>query len=187
MIGKFLKKIVSREEIKANAGEEMFIEIDGQEMGLADAIEQIKSAKLMLNGTHEYDVDGAKVSVADLIASYKTMKKNAADDEEKAKAEKEEKEKADKEKKENDEKAEKEKAEKEKAEKEKADKEEAEKQEGAKKNAQDQADESALELARFNAIEEAYKRGDMTVEENAACLSLHERTELGTRLYGSKK
>jgi len=182
MIGKFLKKIVSREEIKTNAGEEMFVEIDGQEIGLADAIEQIKSAKLMLNGTYEYDVDGVKVSVGDLIAAYKTLKKNADDDEEKAKKEKEDKEKADKEKKENDEKAEKE-----KADKEAADKEAADKKEAAKKNGVDEETEASLMQARFNAIEEAYQKGDMTVEDNSACLSLHERAEIGARLYGSKK
>jgi hypothetical protein len=97
MIGKIFKRLVSREEMKTNAGEELFVDIDGVDVPLTEVISDVKTlrlnkknedeakekeekkeAKKMANDTDEVDVDGEKISVNALKQMYKENKKNNA-------------------------------------------------------------------------------------------------------------
>lgn len=106
MIGKIFKKLVSREELKTNEGEELFVDIDGTDMPLTQLINDIKELrknkknedekedkkeeKKMANDTDEVDVDGEKISVNALKQMYKeNKKKNATEDEDKKEEKKE--------------------------------------------------------------------------------------------------
>ena len=164
MMGKIWKRITSKEEIVANSAD-MVIEVDGAEM-----------------------------TISDLVSGYKSLKKNAFETEEKEKKEKTEKEEAAKKKNAEDEdaKAKKDKEDKEKAENDAAEEKKAkdekdakDKEEAGKKNSLEE-DEASLEHARFNALEAAYKAGDPAVTTPVQ-LTIRERRELGAKRYGSAK
>jgi hypothetical protein len=97
MIGKIFKRLVSREELKTNEGEELFVDIDGMDVPLAQVISDVKTlrlnkknedeekekeekkeAKKMANDTDEVDIDGEKISVNALKQIYKENKKTNA-------------------------------------------------------------------------------------------------------------
>jgi hypothetical protein len=97
MIGKIFKRLISREELKTNEGEELFVDIDGVDVPLTEVISDVKTlrlnkknedeekekeekkeAKKMANDTDEVDVDGEKISVNALKQMYKENKKNNA-------------------------------------------------------------------------------------------------------------
>jgi len=97
MIGKIFKRLVSREELKTNEGEELFVDIDGVDVPLSQVItdvktlrlnkknedeekekEEKKEAKKMANDTDEVDIDGEKISVNELKQIYKENKKTNA-------------------------------------------------------------------------------------------------------------
>jgi hypothetical protein len=107
MIGKIFKRLVSREELKTNEGEELFVDIDGTDVPLSQVISDVKTlrlnkknedeekdekkeAKKMANDTDEVDVDGEKISVNALKAMYKENKKKNAVVEDEKKEEKKE-------------------------------------------------------------------------------------------------
>jgi len=206
MIGKIWKKIIQKEELMTNSNEEMVIEIDGEEMPLKDAIEQIAAKKnekepekKMLNGDDKVDVDGEEMTVNELIKAYKASKKTASADEDKddkKEAKKNEDEDKDEEKKdkkeakknEDEEKKDEDKEEKKEAKKneddEDKDEEKKDKKE-AKKNSVDETEQS-IQAARFNALEQAYTNG-MPVVDESTYLSLKERVDMGSKRYGSKK
>jgi hypothetical protein len=97
MIGKIFKRLVSREELKTNEGEELFVDIDGVDVPLNQVISDVKTlrlnkknedeekekeekkeAKKMANDTDEVDIDGEKISVNELKQIYKENKKTNA-------------------------------------------------------------------------------------------------------------
>jgi hypothetical protein len=163
MFGKLFKKVTSREEIMVNSNEEFTIEVDGKELPLKEAIEQIK-----LNAKeegkeeakcNEVDVDGEKMTVNELIDAYKNLKKASLEKEEEAKKNAEEEEKK--------------------------------KEEEAKKNAEDEEkkkeeeEEEKKQNSRFNDFDDLHKNGK---EKNqVGYLTVRERVELGRSKYGSKK
>jgi hypothetical protein len=163
MLGKLFRKKSSKEEIMINAAEneEIMVEINGKEMSLKDAIELAAKAETpaerIVNGDDMVDVDGEKVSINDLVEAYKASKVKKNEDE--SSEEKEETE-------------------------EKEDKEETKEN---SKSAEEIAAEAAANVqtnANFQSLDQAYKSGSM--DDPSACLSLHEKMELGRSRYGSK-
>lgn len=101
MIGKLFKKLTSREEIKPQDGEEIFVHVNGKDEKLSDVIAEIEmlrankknedekeekeKEKKQENGDdEEYDIDGEKVSMSSLKKAWKaSKKKNESEEEEK--------------------------------------------------------------------------------------------------------
>lgn len=168
MFGKLFKKVTSREEIMVNSNEEFTIEVDGKELPLKEAIEQIK-----LNAKeegkeeakcNEVDVDGEKMSVNDLVKAYKNLKKSSLEKEEEDK------------KKDNE------------AEEDKKKEEEAKKNaesEEEKKKEEEEEEEKAKKNSRFNELDDLHKNGKPI--NQVEFLSVNERVQLGKSKYGSKK
>jgi hypothetical protein len=162
MIGKIFKRLVSREELKTNEGEELFVDIDGVDVPLTEVISDIKTlrlnkkneeeekkeekkeAKKMANDTDEVDVDGEKISVNALKQMYKeNKKKNAVADDKEEKKE--------------------------------------EKKEDSKKNSKD--DKETEE--RFNMVKELHENG-ITYKLVDQFTSTKERVDMGKARYGKK-
>lgn len=163
MIGKIFKRLVSREELKTNEGEELFVDIDGTDVPLSQVISDVKTlrlnkknedeekekeekkeAKKMANDTDEVDVDGEKISVNALKQMYKeNKKKNAVADDKEEKKE--------------------------------------EKKEDSKKNSKD--DEETEE--RFNMVKELHENG-ITYKLVDQFTSTKERVDMGKARYGKK-
>jgi len=171
MIGKIFKKLVSREEIKTNEGEEIYVNVDGQDIAISAMVtelklnkkneEEKKEEKKMANGGDEVDVDGEKISVNELVKRYKAGcgKKNEADSDAEKKKELEKNEADEKKKKEL---------------------EEEEKKE-SKKNSIEEEETNK----RFEMIKSIHENG-MTYELEDKFLSMKERVEMGKKLYGKK-
>lgn len=172
MIGKIFKKLVSREEIKTNEGEEIYVNIDGKDIAVSEMVSELKlnkknaeekeEEKKMANGADEVDVDGEKISVNELVKRYKAgcAKKNEAESDE----EKEKKNAADEEKK-----------------KELEEEEKKEKKSEAKKNSLEDEETNK----RFEMIKQVHENG-MTYELDDNFMSTKERVALGKKLYGKK-
>jgi len=96
MIGKLFKRLVTREELKTNEGEELFVNIDGNDIPLNQMINEMTAIKknkkddekVMANESDEVDVDGEKMTVAELKKAYKNKCKKNETEEEKKKEEK---------------------------------------------------------------------------------------------------
>jgi hypothetical protein len=102
MIGKLFKRLVTREELKTNEGEELFVNIDGKDIALNDVIKEVTELKMntkkeeekkeeekkMANEADEVDVDGEKMTVAQLKKAYKNKCKSNETESEKKKEEK---------------------------------------------------------------------------------------------------
>jgi len=171
MIGKIFKKLVSREEIKTNEGEEIYVNVDGQDIAISAMVtelklnkkneEEKKEEKKMANGGDEVDVDGEKISVNELVKRYKAGcgKKNEAESDEEKKKELEKNEADEKKKKEL---------------------EEEEKKESKKNSIEE--DETNK---RFEMIKIIHENG-MTYELEDNFLSMKERVAMGKKLYGKK-
>jgi len=177
MIGKIFKKLVSREEIKTNEGEEVFVNVDGTDVPISQMISELKlnkknaeekkeEEKKMANGADEVDVDGEKISVNELVKRYKAgQKKNEV--EEKKEEKKDEK------------------------------KNEADPKEEEKKNSDDEdEDDKKKEAKKKNSLDETEKNFQMikslhengiTYELEDKFLSTHERVQLGKDRYGKRK
>jgi len=173
MIGKIFKKLVSREEIKTNEGEEIYVNVDGTDMAISHLVSELKlnkknedekkekkeEEKKMANGADEVDVDGEKISVNELVKRYKAgnAKKNETEKEE----EKKEENAADDDKKKELEK-------------------EEEKEESKKNSIEDLETEK-----NFKMIKSLHENG-ITYELEEEFLSTRERVELGKKRYGNK-
>jgi hypothetical protein len=164
MIGKLFKKIIQKEEVMVNSNEEYTVEVDGKELPLKEAIEQIKLNAKEEAKCNEVDVDGEKMSVNELVDAYKNLKKASLEKEEEDKKRENEAE------------------------------EEKKKEEEAKKNAENEEEETkkeeekeekAKKNSRFNELDELHKNGKAI--DQVEFLSVHERVELGKSKYGSKK
>lgn len=96
MIGKLFKRLVTREELKTNEGEELFVNIDGSDIALNQIINEMtvikrnkkeeEKEKMMANESDEVDIDGEKMTVAELKKAYKNKcgaKKNETEEEKK--------------------------------------------------------------------------------------------------------
>lgn len=179
-----------KEEIKTNENESYMLNIAGQDVPLANVLEEMKAMeekknaedkdkeeeeKKALNGDDMVEYNGQKMTVNELVEKYNCMKKNSegtkglkkfAEEEEKEEAHKDEKE----EEKENEET---------KEEKEKKENEDKEKDEDAKQNA-------LKEKERFDALKETHDNAhsDLVNEE---FVTLKQRREAGNERYGSKK
>lgn len=88
MISKLFKRLTTREELKTNEGEEIIVDVDGSEMTLSALVSELKDLRLnkknedkddkdeseeeekMANETDKVDVDGEKMSVAELKDAY---------------------------------------------------------------------------------------------------------------------
>lgn len=88
MIGKLFKKLITREELKTNEGEELYVNIDGVEMPLNIVVKEMaelmrnkknedeeeekkeKENKKMANETDEIEVDGKKMTISELKKAY---------------------------------------------------------------------------------------------------------------------
>ena len=178
MLSKVWKKLTSREDFVTNAGEEIMVDIDGQDKPLSEVIELARHAnkknadeekkdeekkEAKVNGEDKVDVDGENMTINDLVAAYKDFKKASKKN---ADEEKEDEEK----KKENEEETDAEKKKEEKDDK--------------KENSTDEDPEVIAE--RFNALDDAHKNG-LDVVDGMGHLSLYERMAMGQKRYGSNK
>lgn len=164
MIGKIFKRLVSREELKTNEGEEIFVDIDGIDVPLSQVISDVKTlrlnkknedeekekeekkeAKKMANDTDEVDVDGEKISVNALKQMYKENKKKNAVVEEEKKEVKEDK------------------------------------KEDSKKNSIEDGETET----RFNLLKEVHQNG-ITYKVEDQFTSTKERVDMGKARYGKK-
>lgn len=170
MIGKIFKRLITREEIHTNEGEEVFVNVDGQDVALSHMVSVLKlnkkneeetkkekeEEKKMANGTDEVDVDGEKMTVNELVKAYKaSCKKNETEAE--AKAEKEVEKKV------------------EKLEKEVED----EKKEEKKENSLDEKEAEET----FKKIKTLHENG-ITYELQEKFLSLRDKVNEGRKRYG---
>lgn len=175
MISKIFKKLITKEEIHTNEGEELFVDVDGKEMPISHLVDELKKnkknedekkdkeEKRMANESDEVDVDGKKMSVGELVKQYKNMcksKKNA-DDEEKDKEEEKEVEIEVK--------------------SASADEEKAEEKKESKKNSKDQDEQNE----RFTMIKELHENG-VTYKLEEEFTSTREKVLLGQQRYGKK-
>lgn len=102
MISKLFKRLTTREELKTNEGEELIVDIEGQEMTLSQVVSELKELRLnkkneddekkeketeedeekMANESDKVDVDGEKMSVSELKNAYLENKKktNSSDE-----------------------------------------------------------------------------------------------------------
>jgi hypothetical protein len=163
MIGKIFKKLVSREEIKTNEGEEIYVNVDGTDMPISHMISELKlnkknaeekkeEEKKMANGADEVDVDGEKISVNELVKRYKAgCKKNEVETKEEEKKE---------------------------GKKNAADEEEEKKE--SKKNSLDETEKN------FKMVKSLHENG-ITYELEDQFLSTRERVQLGKDRYGKRK
>lgn len=162
MFGKIFKKIVQKEELMTNSNEELVVEIDGVEKPLKDWVNDIKINAAKKNESDEektYDVDGEKMSVNQIIEAYKNMKTKMNESEEEKKEEETKKNES-----------------------------EEEKEEETKKNEteeKEEKEEKAKTNSRFEEMENVHKNGESSLPETNF-MSLHERVQLGRKLYGSK-
>jgi len=180
MIGKIFKKIVSKNELKLNEGEEICIEIEGEEIPLSKIAEVLKAAKgpkkQKLSDEDEVEVEGEKMTVNELKSRYQAAmgkgekpaeekpeeKKEAAKDSEEKPAEKTEDKPEEKpaEKKENEDKPE-------------------DKPEDKKENSVDPEVET-----RFNSIKETHENALPQVVTDF--VSMQEKVEMGKKRYGKR-
>jgi hypothetical protein len=158
MIGKVFRKLISREEIMVNSGEQVVVEVDGKDVPLADVIADAAKKNSIfdrkVNGEDTFEVDGESLTINALVEAYRNAKKKNEDE---SKEEEDAEEKKLKEKKENE------------------DKEAADK---------DKKEEEAKTNARHLDLETAHMNG--IVEDPNTMLTIADRTALGRKLYGSK-
>lgn len=167
MIGKIFKKFVKREEITTNEGEDIFVNIDGEDKPISHLISELQQnkknedekkeekepEKKMANESDEVDVDGEKITVNELVKRYKSAcsaKKNETE------AEKEKEEKVAK---------------------------DVEKLKEEKSENSIKEDEKTQK--NFEMIKSVHENG-ITYELEDKFLSLKERAELGRQKYGKK-
>lgn len=165
MFGKIFRKSVSREEIMANANDDLVVEVDGKEMSLKAVIE-LAARKDMPMINSAIDIEGETVAIKDLVELYLNSKKKKNESEEKEDDEKEKKEEKE-EMKENEDKED----------------EEKEKKDEKKENASDE--EKAKTNSKFEEIDTAHVNG--MAFDPAKQMGIHERVNLGKSRYGSGK